>query len=329
MAGLIEAASEISETPADNQDPSIAAAAAEEVAAAPTEEFKKEEPAQTEEDKRFAAKFAALNRREKIVAAKEKQATTRMKELEDKIKAMEAKPVETEAAKKPLERRLKEAPFETLKELGLDFETLTRMALNDGRVTPEIQQELAKEDLKSELMGQIQELRAKLEEKEKSDKEAADRAQEERSNKAVSDFKTGISSYIDQNKETLELVSVEGADGIELIYDVVLSDYQTKKQELEETGEDTSDIQVITIEDAAKMIEEQLLEEAKKRIGLSKIKKLVEPLSAVPASTKQEPKKTASPTLSNDKSQVQGKGRAYLSQDESKAEAAKLLRWTE
>jgi hypothetical protein len=72
---------------------------------------------------------------------------------------------------------------------------------------------------------------------------------------------------------------------------------------------------------------ELLLEEAKKRIGLSKIKKL---LGASQESPKKElPNKKSSVTLSNTQSQVSQAADRFLSDDESKQQAAKLIKWIE
>ena len=72
-----------------------------------------------------------------------------------------------------------------------------------------------------------------------------------------------------------------------------------------------------------------LLEEAKKRIKLDKIKKLLEASAPAQPTPKSKPSEQAkaSVTLSNDTSQVQSTKKSFLSDDESTAEVAKLLVW--
>lgn len=273
---------------------------------------------QTEEDKKFAAKFAALSRQQKEIRQQKKALEARIAEFEAKSKTPEA-PKEVEA---PLEYRLKKDPFGELKKLGLDYETLTRMALNDGKMTPELQMQLMREEIKAELDGKYGK---ELEEIKKTRQQEAEEARKVAEERQIAAYKSEISKFIDTNKDKYELVAAEGGDATELIYSTILEDYSAK---LEANGEVAED-EIMSVEQASEIIEEQLLEEAKKRINLSKIKKLLEPAKApVP---KEEPKvgKKVSPTLSNDQAQEQGAKKQFLSDEESKREAAKLIRWTE
>lgn len=285
-----------------------------ELEAAPTEEQapKPEEVApQTEEDKRFAAKFAALTRKEKAIRESEKKLNARMKELEAKLAAQTPPPAPTEV-EEPLERRLRKDPFKTLESLGVDYATLTQIALNNGKLTPELQMQLMKEEIESKYSSQLEEVNKKLtarEEREAQEKEAA----------IINNFKGAIASEVKAQAETYELVAAEGEDGIEVVFDIIDGYYK-------ETGE------VLDIKDALEAAEEELLEQAKKRIGLAKIKKLMGAPETKTQETKPQapaqaaPKKTGA-TLSNTASQVQPTSGRYLSDDESKAEAAKLIRF--
>jgi hypothetical protein len=333
MSGIFEAAPEVVESEVQSPSEEIVAdaQAAENLApetkeAAPPE--KKPEPTQSEEDKRFAAKFAALARKEKALQQQMKQ----VKAWEEAKKAEEVQksaPAPKEAPVKPLERRLKENPFETLKELGIDYETLTRMALNDGKATPEIQMELMKQDIreqiKAEMAGDLEELKAFKAQTEKERKEKAEKDQEQTQAQQISNFKGEINDYLSKNKETYELAAFEGQDGIDLIFDVIAQNAAAKQKEREELGEEFTAEDIMSIEEAAKQVEEHLFEQAKKRVNVSKIKGL---FGAAPTSTATAPaKKPASVTLSNTNSQVQGGKRAPLSDEEAKLEAAQTLRW--
>ena len=80
------------------------------------------------EDDQFSRKFAALSRREKDIRAKEAEYEYRMRELEERLQELQSPPEEPQA---PIEERLRRNPFETLEELGLGYDKLTELALND------------------------------------------------------------------------------------------------------------------------------------------------------------------------------------------------------
>jgi len=283
------------------------ATANQELEAAPegiTQEIQSEQsPTESEEDKRFAAKFAALSRKEKAIRERERQVERRLKEIEAQT-ASQQKP-EVKPEEEPLKLRALKKPFDTLKELGLDYETLTRIALNDGQLTPELQMQILREELDGKYRSEIDQIKKQLQDKQ----EAEEKAKE---SQTVQGFKNEIASTIKSNTEEFELLGVEGENGIELVFDTINEHYN-------ETGE------VLDIVDAAKAVEDHLLGEAKKRIELHKIKKLVGASQVAQPPAKAE--KKVSMTLSNEKSQVQPSSKSYMSDDESKREAAKLIKW--
>lgn len=292
-----------------SQDPTPAQEAAPEIAP----EALAEAAAKTEEDRRFAAKFAALTKREKALKEKERTLNLRMKEIEDKMSAQSQ--VAPAAKEEPLELRIKRDPFKTLEQLGVNYETLTRIALNDGKLTPELQMQLMKEEIEGKYRGELDEIKNQLkgrEEQEKTDKEA----------KLISDFKGDIGTNIQEGAEKYELLQVEGQDGIDLVYEIIDAHYK-------ETGD------ILEMHVALDAAEEGLLEEARKRIELSKIKKLLgasqkpPETNAGPASVAQAANATKKETmtLSNQKAQVQPTKSRFLSDEESKKQAAKLIRW--
>ena len=260
---------------------------------------------QTEEDKRFAAKFAALTRKEKAVREQEKRINARLQELEAKL-AAQPKPAE-KPVEEPLERRLKRNPFEALKSQGLDFETLTQIALNEGKLTPELQMQIMREEIESKYNSQIEEVNKKLAAREK-------REEEERQAATINNFKNQIADTIKSAASEYELVAAEGQEGVDAVFDIIDAYYQ-------ETGE------VLDIKEAVEAAEEELLKQAKKRIGLSKIKKLMGASETKTQETKPQQVKKTGVTLSNEAAQVQSNSGRFLSDEESKAEAAKLIRF--
>lgn len=260
-------------------------------------------PPATEEDKRFAAKFAALTRKEKEVRLKEKKLEARIRELESKTKTEPAP-----APQESLDIRLKRNPFETLKELGISYEVLTDMALNQGKPTAELQMQLMREEMDRKYQAKLDEVTNKLKERE-------EREEQEKQNMTLSQFKRSIADEIKNNTETYELLSVEGDNGIDAVIQVI-NDHYNETEEIMSTA------------DALNVVEEQLLEEAKKRIELGKIKKLMgASAEKTPEVKPSQPVKKSSVTLSNETTQVQPPSGRFLSDDESKREAAKLIKF--
>lgn len=286
------------------------------------------EAAQTEEDKKFAAKFAALARKEKLarqkeqsLAAKEKELEARLKELEEKLNA---KP--PEAPKKPIEDRLFENPFETLAEVGLDYETLTKTALNDGKLPIEVQLKRMEQQMQRQFDAKLEAITKSLQEKEEMTKkereEAAKKQEEAQQSELLNSFKQQITELVDQKKEDLQLVAQEGDYGIELIYSEIAADAQRQREELGEGFED--EIKLMSIEEAASKVEERLLNKAKDYTKLSKIQGLFGAQKADATKGKQEKSPT---TLSNTQSQVQGPVKRHLSDEEVLREAARMLKF--
>jgi hypothetical protein len=260
-----------------------------------------------EEDKKFAQKFAALSRREKAIKEREKKLEQRLADLEAKSKP------QAEAPKEPLELRLKKNPFETLKELGLDYGALTQIALNEGKLTPELQMQVMRQELEGQYKSEIDQLRQRLDGREKQEEEA-------KQAKQTQDFLAEIKQHISSNTTDYDLLSFEGEDGVDVVTDVIVQHYNT-------TGE------VMTIKEAADLVEEQLLEEAKIRLAKSKkVQGLItQPKpTAKAAPTEQKTEKRASVTLSNEQAQVAStKKTQALSREEAIAEASKLIRYSE
>lgn len=281
---------------------------------------------QTEEDKKFAAKFAALARKEKAQREREKQVAAKEKQLEDRLKELEAKLAAAEAPKvvpkKPLEDRLFENPFEALAEVGLDYENLTKTALNDGKLPVEIQMKRMQIQMQREFDAKLEAIQKGLSEKEeKAAKEAEERAkkqQEEQHSQVLTQFKSQISEHIEAQKENLQLVAQEGQYAVEEIYDLIAKDAQQKK---EEAGDDDVEIELMSIEEAASKVEERLLNKAKDYAKLSKIQGLFSTPKADDA-TKAKQVTPAPSTLSNKQSQVQGPIKRNLSEQDFLREVA-------
>jgi len=249
------------------------------------------------EEQQFASKFAALSRKEKQIRERERQMVQQMAEIEKRMKEIESGSAEVQKFK-DLPGRLKKEPLKVLEESGLTFEQLAQMVLNDGAPTPDMQ---IKEAL-SPFEKQIEELKKKLEEKEAKE-------QEEKLESALQKFMGQITDLVN-NDPNYELIRAN--DAVNLVYEVI-------EQHHSETGE------ILGNKEAADAVEEYLLEEAKKLIDRDKVKKLMGAGSDAKKPAQGKPQVT----LSNDQVSQSPKGKHFLSDEESRAEAAKLIRWVE
>ena len=270
-----------------------------------TEETAASEPAAQQDDK-FAAKFAKLSRREKDIRSRERELEDRLAQFEAKMAELEAnKP--TEPAKEPelpLEYRLKKNPLKTLEEIGYSYEDLTKMVLNDGEMSSDMQLNLMREEIERDYRTKFEELENKLAEKEKKEEEAE-------YDKVLNSFKSQINDVIN-NSDDYDLIQAN--DAHDLVYDVIESYYQ-------ENGS------VLDTKEAADQVEQYLYEEHMKILEKSK------KLGNWRADASERVAKTAgqSPTLSNSHS-VQGtqnEPQKMLSREESIAQLANQIRWND
>jgi len=276
---------------------------------------KTEEVPKTEEkalDNKLSSKFAALTKKEKALKQRERDLERRLKELEARAQAPTEAAPKTEAQQESFERKFKKDPIKTMEELGYNYETITRMMLDDGKLPQDKQLQLLRDELKEEIESkyskEVEDIKKQLREKEEKEKEASVQSQVETAKKTIVDF-------IDGAGDEYELIKTN--EHYEAVWEVIQNHYN-------ETEE------VLDIREAADKIEGILLESAKKHLNLNKIKKLMETNSAPKSSDVS--KKPATPTLTNSLSQSgqsAGGRRPAATREEQVAEAAKLLKYLE
>jgi hypothetical protein len=242
---------------------------------------------------KFAARFAALTKRERA-----------LQQREVALKGREADPEYSEYKKSRENAKLD--PIGLLKAHGWDFDTLTQFVLADKKLTPEQQVALLQDELAADKKA-----RADAEAKKAQDADA----------QIIATHKRQIAAHIQAAGDALELTRLAGADAEELVYSVI-------EQHWEETGGDNGG-QIMPIDQAAAAVETFLENQAREKVLKSKkfAPKVEQPAPAAPAPDK--PTATMPPTLTN--RSVTGAtpvetGRT-LSDDESKRAAAALLRW--
>ena len=258
-----------------------------------------DEPQQEESSQdQFASKFAALSRKEKALRDREADYESKFEEMERRLAEYEAQSQEPEV---DWEQLLRRDPLRALEEAGLGYDKLTELALNDGKLTPDMQMAAMREEIERDYRRKFEDLEERLHAKEEAEAE-------EYYNSVQENFQYEIGNFINENNETYELINASEADT--LVYDVIEEHYN-------ETG------RILDLKDAADAVESYLEEEAGK---LMKLKKLSGRLDYNPEELF-EPESQV--TLSNDHAAqvVHENAQRMLSTEESKARAARMLQW--
>ena len=248
----------------------------------------------------FSRKFAALSRREKEIRAKEVEYDQRIAELEARFQPKKEVEKEPEL---PFEYRLKQNPLKALEDMGLSYDKLTELALNDGKLTPDMQMRLMREELENDYKSKYKELEDRIIEKEKND-------EQRRYDEIETGFKNEIEAFVSSKPEQFELIQANEAKDV--VYEVIEEHYN-------ETGK------ILDIEEAANAVESYLEEEAEKLLKLGKLRSKFNT-----GDIEQEPQRQSQVTLSNAHSaQANERVARKLSDEESKSAMAKMLQWDE
>ena len=246
------------------------------------------EPQAPKEDPDLSRRFAAIARRERALQQREAQAKEQLESVQ-----------RFEAARKAARTN----PIAFLQEAGLSFQEITDYVLNDNQPSPDAQIKALKEQI----------------EQDKRDREALEaQRREQELNGTVQGFQRQIQSFVDSQGDTYELIRENGAYGT--VFEVI-------EQYWNQNG------QMLPVDVAAKHVEDYLEAQARRLLGLKRFA----PKEAPPAQTQETMSAPtnavgANPppkTLTNDIVPSSGATQnRYLSDDESKREVAKLLRWT-
>ena len=265
-----------------------------------SQESSSEESSQKEDE--FSSKFAALSRKEKAIRDRESDYEAKMAEYEEKLAEMNREP--EKEPELPLEYRLQKNPIETLEELGLSYEQLTDIVLNDGKISTDMQLKLMRQDIDKKYEGKLEKLERELEERDKNQ-------EQQKYDEAVDNFKFQLDDFVATN-EDYELIQANDASS--LVFEVIEEHYN-------DTG------RVLDMKEAADSVESHLETELRK--VLEKSKKLGQ-WKAKDEEPEEEERQSPSPTLSNAlSSQAQYNEDRTLTHDQSKAKAASLLKWTD
>lgn len=224
------------------------------------------------------------------LARKEQAFRQREQALKDREKAIEAKLAEADKYEQ-LKKKLTEKDFSEAEALGLSYEEYTKYVLE-------------KQGGEDPTKVEIQALRAEIEALKKGTEESAAGQFEE----TVSEYRKEITKLVADNPD---FSSIKELKGEEAVLQLILDTFEEDDEEL-------------SITDAAKLVEEKLLEQGKAYLSLSKFKKTeVEPEQRV------LPRPVVGKTLTNDMTASSEKrplkSLQHLSESERYAEARRRV----
>ena len=258
----------------------------------PTEETDADEAVKApEEDPKFAARFAALARQEEKARLERQE----IKEAQEQVRQYNE-----------LKSAIKENPLAALEHLGVDLDALILASLGEDAPQEE-------EDPVTKLQREFEEYKNNII-KEKEDKEAAEElSRKEAEEAAIKSHQDLITKELEDNGDKYELIHLNNAK--DLVWEVTEAHFM-------EHGE------VLSPAQAADLVEAHLVEQFEKVANARKVKK--EP---VEETKPEEPKtvissKTLTSSMASNTPQVKI-DRKPASTEESKRNAASMLRWTD
>lgn len=242
----------------------------------------------------FARRFADLTKQARKVRDEQKAIAEERKRIAEVEKELEEY--------RQVKGKAKENPIEYLKSLGLTYQDITEIMLNDNKLTPEQQIRLLNEKLDSQAKSREDDKKAQDEAKAKEEAAANEQA--------VMEFKQSIRSHIEAKADQYELIAAQ--DAHDLVFEVI--------EQFWREHDSLPDMEV-----ACRHVEGYLEDEARKIMRLRKFAGNGENPPAEGTNGKSQPQ---SFTLTNQGTAAPAQTRAdYLPDSESIARAASLLRW--
>lgn len=245
-----------------------------------SQEIREQAKADPETERRFRQLEQAARRERAKIQQERQKLNERESEIKAREQALETKSQPQDLSQYVSKARLKQEALTVFEEEGLSWEELANQAMNRQPIDPSVKSTM------SQLKQEIAELKTQLEAGQKAQVEEKTQAYQA----AVKQIHRDASDLINSDPEFEMIKSTRGA-----VNDVV----QLIEKNYQRNGV------VMTIEEAAKAVEQHLLDEAVKTLEIKKIKKQLEAKNASPPKTEtkiQEPKQTQSKTLTNNNS---------------------------
>lgn len=218
-----------------------------------------------------SAQFAALARKDRQIRAAMAQA----KKREEDLSKREALIAEREKA---WDSEFRSSPLDALKKRGIQYDDITKAALNDGKFQPDVEIKSVKEEIEKIRQEQAEKEKQALEEQ--KNKEAAQQVE------LIENFKGQIKKHVQDNGEKFELIGLYEAN------DLV---FQTVEEHFNRTQK------VLSIEEACGLVENYLESELERTAKTSK--KFQAKFASAVKTEQTEKKPTTSTTLNNSMNQ--------------------------
>ena len=240
----------------------------------------------------FSRRFAQLAREQK----KLRQERDEMKRVQQELDARK----NTVSSYDDLQKLARENPYEVMQKLGLDYEALSRQVLQDGEITPE-----------QKMAGEMKRLRDEIDSMKAERAELVKQEEAKKYQDTYGRFVDEIKTFVD-NTDEFDFVKANNA-------------YHVVAEVMQEHYNSTQD--VMSYDDAAKMVEDYYEAEAEKYLKVPKLEQRLkeryapaktEPVAGQEKEEVQTSEKTPPKTLTN--TQVQrapGDKPAKLSRQQS------------
>lgn len=248
--------------------PEAAAPTAQEVLGTAPEAAPESPAPAPEPEKPRADRFALLARKEQDLLRKQQAVKQQQQILAQQAEQLRA----FEQAKKQALLN----PLDALKQLGLTYEQITEFVLNDNKPTPNAEVMSVRQELEEFKRAQREEQEKLLEQQ----REMQTREQQA----IIESFREEVGEYVSQHAETYELTNLYG--GANLVSDVI-------EEHFKQSGK------LLTIPEAAKLVEEHYEELARKAQQTKKFAVTQQKVASTQAQTA-APAPKLGPTLSND-----------------------------
>lgn len=216
-------------------------------------------PAPEPKEEQLSPKFAALARQQKMIRKQQMEVKAR----EDAFKAKETD-YETNYIPKS---KLKENPYETLMNEGVEFESLLAQASQDPS---------------SAALKRLQARMDAIEAQKVKEQETAQETSKKQYDQAIASL-TNEAKMLVSSDESFEALKGEGEDGVAAIVKLIETTFREEQR-------------VMTVQDAATEIEEALLSHAVRMASLNKVKQRLAPKEETPVAPAA---KTPAKTLTN------------------------------
>ncbi len=184
----------------------------------------------------FSRRFAQLAREQK----KLRQERDEMKRVQQELDARK----NTVSSYDDLQKLARENPYEVMQKLGLDYEALSRQVLQDGEITPE-----------QKMAGEMKRLRDEIDSMKAERAELVKQEEAKKYQDTYGRFVDEIKSFVDNTNE-FDFVKANNA-------------YHVVAEVMQEHYNSTQD--VMSYDDAAKMVEDYYEAEAEKYLAVPKL----------------------------------------------------------